>query len=125
MAWKSFDVSSPWYEHIRDGRKTVEGRLCKGLFAGLRAGDKIKIDDKRGSYVCARVIEVRRYPTFEEYLSQEGLRITLPGVRSLAEGVAVYRRFYSVEKEREFGICAIHLQKTRCFEGGRPRRSRA
>lgn len=112
--------SSPWYEHIRDGRKTVEGRLCKGLFADLRSGDKLKILDKSGGYICARVLAVRRYKTFEEYLSHEGLRATLPGVRTISDGVAVYRRFYS--PEREFGVCAIQLQKTKCFEGGRARR---
>lgn len=35
-------------------------------------------------------------------LENEGLKHVLPGVREVEQGVAVYRKFYSIEQEKEF-----------------------
>lgn len=50
-----------------------------------------------------------RYPSFEQYLMQEGLARTLPGTRSIERGVAAYRQFYSAEEENAHGVVALHL----------------
>ena len=102
-------VAAPWFKHIKKGRKTVEGRLNKGKFSELGPGSVLVIAEK-GSHidkVVAVVVKVKKYPDFKTYLVQEGLASTLPGITSIEEGVAVYRRFYSEEQEKEYGVLAI------------------
>ena len=36
-------VQSPWFEHIRDGKKTLEGRLNKGKFAEICKGTTLVV----------------------------------------------------------------------------------
>jgi ASC-1-like (ASCH) protein len=107
-------ISDPWFEHIASGKKIIEGRLNKPPFSTFKIGDRIKFINPKG-VVCVHVTYVVKYPTFKEYLTIEGLGRTLPGVYTLEDGIAVYRKYYSKEKEKEFGICAIHLKKTKCM----------
>jgi ASC-1-like (ASCH) protein len=107
------NVADPWFSHIRSGAKTVEGRLNKGKFAELKVGSTLVIAKSGGNARTKRLVavvtRVVRYPSFETYLSQEGLARTLPGVASISDGVDVYRQFYTVDQEKEHGIAAIHL----------------
>lgn len=123
------NVGEPWFRALRDGVKTVEGRLHKGKFAALRPGTVLVVarsgpppPSARGASVArpasssraarpfvAVVTRVVRYASFVEYLSQEGLARTLPGVKTLEDGVAVYRAFYSAEDEAAHGVAALHV----------------
>jgi ASC-1-like (ASCH) protein len=108
-------VAAPWYGHLRAGRKCVEGRLAKGKFASLRVGSMLHIKPSSAASgahqegFVATVARVTRYASFEAYLSQEGLRNTLPGVSTVAGGVAIYRQFYSAVAEKENGVLAIQV----------------
>lgn len=104
-------VSSQWFRFIKDGRKTVEGRLNRGKFANMKKGDTLIISNDKQSIVVAVITDIRKYHTFEEYLEQEGLSRTLPGTRNIRDGVAVYRKFYDEKMENEFGVLGIHLHK--------------
>lgn len=99
-------VGEPWYHYILSGEKPIEGRLNKGKFGLLQIGDKILIND-----LLIEVKRITRYASFEEYLMQEGLARTLPGIKTIEEGVAVYRQFYSEEAERLHGVLAIKFKR--------------
>ena len=43
-------------------------------------------------------------------LQTETVEQVLPGVPDVESGVKVYRRFYTKEKEKEFGVQAIHVR---------------
>ncbi len=114
------NVSEPWFRALRDGVKTVEGRLHKGKFAALRPGTVLVIarsgppsarapSSRAPRPFVAVVTRVVRYASFAEYLSQEGLARTLPGVKTLEDGVAVYRAFYSAQDEAQHGVAAVHI----------------
>ena len=100
------NVAQPWFDHIASGLKTVEGRLNKGKFAGLKAGQVLSIND--GALRC-HVVKVEAFASFRHLLEQEGVRRVLPGVADVAEGCAVYRQFYDAEAQREHGVVALHL----------------
>ena len=102
-------VTEPWFSFIAAGVKTCEGRLWKGEFRVLEVGDTLEF--YCGESSCrARVVGVARYPTFESYLLGEGLDACLPGVRTMEEGVAVYRAYYSEEEEAMYGVVGIRLE---------------
>ena len=102
-------VSSPWFEYIQQGSKTVEGRLFVGDFKHIKAEDIITFTN-RGMDVKTRVIQVRRYGTFEEMLRAETLGSCLPGVETVAAGISIYRQFYSQAQEIQHGVLAVHIE---------------
>jgi len=91
---------------IAEGRKRVEGRLYDEKRQGIKPGDMIIFENQ----LIAVVKDVRVYPSFREMLEREGVENVLPGVESIEEAVKVYRRFYSEEKEKKYGVVAIEVE---------------
>jgi ASC-1-like (ASCH) protein len=58
--------------------------------------------------VC-RVQRCTKYKTFEAMLKKESVQNVLPGVKSVKEGVKIYREFYDADTEKEWGVVAIRL----------------
>jgi len=111
-------VAQPWFGLIKKRLKTVEGRLNKDKFAEIKVGSLLTISHPpkeavrhsiNNKKVVAMVTHVTKYDTFQSYLEQEGLSNTLPGVDSIAKGVAVYRELYSRELELQHGVLAIRM----------------
>ena len=110
------NVSNPWFNKIRDGVKTVEGRLKKGNFAEMAVGDIIIFSLSGESSDSSELIPIKtiitnitNHKSFEDMISQNGLLNVLPGIETIQKGVDIYRQFYSQEKEREFGVVGIHI----------------
>lgn len=105
------NVSQPWFDLIKQGSKKVEGRLNKGKFKDLRVGDIIHWEFK-DNQVKTKITRISHYSSFYDMLMYEGLRNVLPseGIDSLEKGVQVYRQYFSLEKEKEFGVLAIKLR---------------
>ena len=103
-------VNKIWFDFINQKKKTVEGRLNKGKFKEFKKGDIIyfKNDDKK---IKVLIKNISSYKTFQEYLEMEGLKRTLPGIKTIEQGKEVYYTYYTQEKEREFGILAIEVKK--------------
>ncbi|MCO5601858.1 hypothetical protein L7F22_055983 [Adiantum nelumboides] len=55
--------------------------------------------------------KVNHFCSFYEMLEVEGMDRVLPGVTSIEEGVAIYRSFYSKEKEFSRGVLAIYVKR--------------
>ena len=105
-------VAEPYFTYIKDRVKTVEGRLQKGKHAQIRKGDIVDISNNKGTdSIEVQVVDVRIFSSFKEMLEKEELKKVLPNVNSVNEGVAVYRQFYSEEKEKEFGVVAIEIER--------------
>jgi len=114
-------VKTRWFNAIKNGKKTVEGRLNK-KFGHLKKGTTLVIrknpestnsknnSENNNHVLIAVVTDNIKYHSFEEYLLQEGLARTLPGVRTIEEGIHIYRSFYSEEDEKAHGIAAIHIK---------------
>ena len=83
-------VHEPWLDDIKNGTKDVEGRLERGVFAQIRAGDFILWN----SQCLVRVTFVDHYISILQMLIQEGLKHVLPGVDSLEKALAIYNVFY-------------------------------
>lgn len=103
-------VSEPWFTHIMNGKKVVEGRLCKGRFMKIVEGDILVFfnEDKK---ISVKVTKTCKYNTFAEYLNKEGIERCLPGVDSIEEGCNIYYKYYNKEQEAENKILAIVVQK--------------
>ncbi|KAK8682683.1 hypothetical protein V6N13_055062 [Hibiscus sabdariffa] len=97
------NVQEPFFSMFRDGLKTIEGRCAVGKHDNIEPGSMILMN----KCLVLEVQDVRRYATFSKMLEAEGISQVLPGVKSTEEGVQIYRKFYTEEKERSNGALAI------------------
>ncbi|KAL4567689.1 hypothetical protein LXL04_023281 [Taraxacum kok-saghyz] len=100
-------VQEPFFTQIKDGKKTIEGRCASGDYNRIESGSLILLN----KCLMLQVHDVHYYGSFYDMLATEDLTKVLPGVESIKEGVQIYRRFYSEEKERSNGVLAIFLTK--------------
>jgi ASC-1-like (ASCH) protein len=106
---KEINVSEPWFSLMKNKKKRIEGRLNKGVFSTLEKGEIIKFVNNNDSFK-AKIKKIVKYNTFEEYLSQEGLKRTLPKVLTIEEGCNIYYKYYTREQEKEYKILAIYIK---------------
>jgi len=106
---KEINIKEPWFTHIKNKDKRIEGRLDKGQFSKLEKGEIVKFVNNTASF-NAKIHKIVKYKTFEEYLSQEGLKRTLPDIKTIEEGKNIYYKYYTREQEKEFGILAIYIK---------------
>ena len=103
------NVNKIWFDHIKTGDKTIEGRLNKGKFKTFKKDEIIYFKNDQNK-IKIKIINIIEYKDFKTYLEQEGLKRTLPGIDSIKNGVKVYRSFYPKEMEDEFGVLAIEIK---------------
>ena len=99
----------PWFDFIKSKKKKIEGRLNKGIFSSLLQGDIIKFKNN-DDFIKAKVLNIVKYNTFEEYLTQEGLKRTLPNIQTIDDGKNIYYQFYTPEQEKQYGILVIYIK---------------
>nr|XP_009617597.1 uncharacterized protein LOC104109909 isoform X2 [Nicotiana tomentosiformis]XP_016459516.1 PREDICTED: uncharacterized protein LOC107783064 isoform X2 [Nicotiana tabacum] len=100
-------VQEPYFSLLRNGEKTIEGRCAVGHYNKIEPGAFILFN----KCLVLQVQDVHHYHSFREMLEAENLQELLPGVDTIEEGVQVYRKFYSEEKERSNGVLAICVEK--------------
>ncbi|PSS24056.1 Zinc finger protein like [Actinidia chinensis var. chinensis] len=100
-------VQEPFFTQLKDGLKTVEGRCAVGNYNRIASGSLILFN----KCLVLQVQDVHRYASFSEMFGAGSLTKVLPGVETIEEGVQIYRKFYSEEKERSNGVLAIVVTK--------------
>ncbi|GAB2300524.1 hypothetical protein Dimus_034566 [Dionaea muscipula] len=96
-------VQEPFFSQLKDGLKTIEGRCAVGDYRRIESGTLLLIN----KCLVLEVQDVHYYASFAEMLEAESLEKVLPGVVTVQEGVNIYRRFYTEEKERSNGVLAL------------------
>jgi ASC-1-like (ASCH) protein len=112
-------VSEPWFSLIKLGLKTVEGKKRSPKWKNLEKGDLIKITNPDGDgseCFYTEIINITIYHGFkdnlEEYLKDETLQRTLPGIVDFEEAKRVYLSepvLWTSEEIEKYGIMAIEL----------------
>jgi ASC-1-like (ASCH) protein len=112
----SFDCCDPWYSFIENGEKTVEGRVNSEKYSFLKCGDIIKLTKKNDEtkFLYLEVKDIRRYATFRKMIENETLPKVLPGIKNIADGVKVYRQFYSEQLEKQYGVVGMEIKRLYC-----------
>ncbi|EXB23147.1 hypothetical protein L484_016164 [Morus notabilis] len=100
-------VEEPFFSQMKDGLKTIEGRCATGKYSRIKSGSLILLNE----CLLFEVQDVHWYASFSKMLEAEGLAEVLPGVKSIIEGVEIYRKFYTKEKEMSNGVLAISISK--------------
>lgn len=101
----------PYFTFLKNGQKTIEGRVRKGKYAQINAGDYIDVyNNEETDHVSVRVKRVTAYPSILEMLEKEELKKLLPDIDTIHQGVRLYNKFYSPQQELEFGMVAIEVE---------------
>lgn len=104
------NLSDPWFDAVRQGKKRVEGRVKRGKWTTVRVGDQWNISSVRAETFSTQVIDIREYSTYEEYIVNEGLGNVLPGVRDLCSGIELYEQYCGKGADLENGVVAFEIQ---------------
>jgi ASC-1-like (ASCH) protein len=67
-------------------------------------------EDFKERKILTKIVGKEEYKTFEEYLEKEGLDKCLPGIPTMEHGLSVYYKYFTKEKETEFGVVAIRIE---------------
>ena len=113
MSSYRISIQNPGFNLIKSHKKTVEGRLDKGVFSHLQVGDTVYwYHTQTGEEVKTNIENITKYPSFTSYLSTEGLETTLPldTIDTIDKGVDLYYRYYTPEKEQMCGVLALQLK---------------
>ncbi len=103
------NLSDPWFEAVKEGKKRVEGRVKRGKWASVQVGDRWQISSQRGETMSVEVTDIRQYISFEEYIISEGLRNVLPGITDLKAAISLYEQYCGVGSDRENGVVAFEI----------------
>jgi ASC-1-like (ASCH) protein len=114
-------VDEPWFTHIREGRKTVEGRKMNTKWLKFRPGCRLTVTktDGTGERITVEVTEISYHApcaeTVEMFLAYATLDKALPGVETVPEGVAIYNRYLGKNHILVTGMIGIHLRVVQPF----------
>jgi len=101
------NIQEPYFSLIKNGQKTVEGRLGKDKYFTFKQGDNVVFNGG----LEIEIKNIVKYKSFKEMLIFEGLKNVLPEVQTLEEGEQIYYKFYKKEDEQKYGVVAICLTK--------------
>jgi ASC-1-like (ASCH) protein len=101
----------PYFTYLRNGQKTIEGRLQKGWYCDVEPGDHIHVyNPEETDSIVTQVKGVRKYPSIREMLLNEPLHKMLPDANDIEDGIKIYRQFYTEKDELKYGAVAIEVK---------------
>lgn len=110
LAPGAINVAPGYFQQIRSGLKTVEGRIAKEKFCSLREGQVLEFISENDR-LYTRILELKQFPTFKHLLEHYGLKTCLPNLDCLEEGVKIYHAFPNYKQnESKFGVIGIKIE---------------
>jgi ASC-1-like (ASCH) protein len=102
----------PYFTFIKEGKKTVEGRLCRDKWEVLESGDEILVTcvERPEEQILVEVVRKEKYKTFREMIEVEGFQNVIPDAKNTEGAVAEYYKFYSKGDEEKFGVLALKIK---------------
>jgi len=113
---KKIDIDERWLHEIENGTKRIEGKKNSPKTRTLQ----LEIDDiinfvSATRSIAARVTNIRHYEgkgCLKKYLKTETLKRTLPGVKTIKEGISIYMSEpinWTQQEIDDYGIVAIEF----------------
>ena len=104
-------LKGQYLSQIKNGSKTVEGRIFSGQFTRYREGDTIRFFNRNDSVTC-RIKAVNSFNTFKEMMQHCGVHACLPDANSLEDGVAAYHKIPNFsDRERRSGVVSFEIER--------------
>ena len=108
-------IRSPFFEQIRVGKKTVEGRCATPKYCNITTGDTLLIKHPENKASFKRYVsKTKRYKTFWQMIQDVGHQSLLPQTKSPEEAHKIYLQFPGYQQEEpQHGAVAIWMATTK------------
>jgi ASC-1-like (ASCH) protein len=94
-------------DNIIFGKKTIEGRLVKGIFDNIKIGDECTFYNRNIS--CnVKITKINYYNSFYELLEGEKLDKILPYCDTIFDGIELYNKIYK-QQINKYPAMAIYI----------------
>ncbi|MFA6436749.1 MAG: ASCH domain-containing protein [Candidatus Paceibacterota bacterium] len=104
--------TEPYFTFVKNGQKTIEGRIRKGKYQFIKPGDRIIVyNNQETESVEVFVKRVQAYISIKEMLEKEPIKKILPDVETIEQGLEKYKQFYTDEQQKKFGVVAIEVER--------------
>jgi len=100
-----------YFESIKSGEKTIEGRLNKNKYHNLKINDEIKFkSNKTSETIICKITHTNKYKNFQEMLINEGIDKMLPGINNLNDAIKIYKSIPGYKENiKKYGAFAIGI----------------
>ncbi|MBD3273460.1 ASCH domain-containing protein [Candidatus Dependentiae bacterium] len=101
-----------YFENIKSGKKTIEGRLNKEKYQKLKINDKIEFkSNKTNEKIICKITHINKYSNFKTMLINEGINNMLPKINNLKEAIKIYESIPGYkENVKKYGTIAIGIK---------------
>jgi ASC-1-like (ASCH) protein len=112
----SLHVQQPYFNALKNGTKTKEGRLNNDEVNGIEVGHILhmyteSLENGNESLTCTLlVMERHEYRSIHEMLLNS-LQQYLPNIDTIDSGVAIYRQFYTEQQEKQYGMVGFTVKQ--------------
>ena len=108
-------IMKPYFDLIKEGKKTIEGRKNSIKYHNLKVGNEI-LFNYNDETCLTRITKINKYTNIREYLELEGLSNTMPNIENIDEGLKIFGNIYSnniinnLNTKYGCGFLAIHIK---------------
>jgi len=108
---KTITINDRAFNEIKNGNKTIEGRVLKKFFEDLKVGETITFKNSKSEEITKKISNIIQYNNFSEMLEKEGFEKVLPyeDISSIEDGVSYYTRLYEGTDLEKCKVISIHL----------------
>ena len=101
------------FERIKNGTKTIEFRLYDEKRQKIAIGDTIifQKEPELETTMKVKVIGLLRYNTFEELFEDFDIEMMADKSMTKQELLNVLEEFYTPEKQKQYGVVGIRIEK--------------
>ena len=110
MNLHEMNLQPKYYDFIKDGTKRIELRLYDKKRQKIKLGDEIEFSKSETEKFKAKVAGLIRYQSFEDLFKDFPIEILADKTMSKNELLNVLSKFYTEEKQREFGVVGIRIK---------------
>lgn len=110
----TLSLSNSWFDDMKNGLKTYEGRLARGIPKLIRVGDEIEIwkeNNREEPPFIVVVEEILKGQFFVDLLKELPLDSVLPGIKVLDNAATIYHQFASPNSQWLYGVIFFKVKK--------------
>ena len=105
-----YSLREPSFSLVKNGIKTIEGRLFKNTFKKINKDDIINFYNYKKESIMTKVINIRKYNNFNIMIQTENLKLLNPLSKSTEESLNIYNKIYKCEDEIKYGVIALEIE---------------
>ena len=110
MRTHEMNLQPKYFDFIKNGTKRIELRLFDEKRKQIQLGDVIEFSKSENEKIRAEVIGILRYKTFSDLLEDFDISVLADTSMTREELLKVLNKFYSQEKQAEFGVVGIRIR---------------